>query len=89
MSALKPYDYLAVGLPIVTTDFPAVQEFRDVVNVADSKENFVAHIRNFLTEDTESLAGERRRKAAQNTWEHRVGQLSNIIQSCLREKSNR
>lgn len=34
---LKLYDFLAIGMPIVTTDFPTVKEFKNVVRVADSK----------------------------------------------------
>ena len=87
LSALKLYDFLAVGLPIVTTNFPAVKEFNDIVYVANSQENFQLYIENALSEDTERLNKERRHKALENTWDHRVCQLSNIIQTCLKKKT--
>jgi len=85
LSALKLYDFLAIGMPIVTTDFPAVTEFKNVVRVADSKENFTVHIENVLIEDDENLITERRSIASQNTWEQRVVQLSRLIAGRLEE----
>ena len=39
---IKLKEYLAVGRPIVATDFPALDGFRDFVQVADTAEAFVA-----------------------------------------------
>ena len=42
---LKLREYLAVGKPIVSTDFPALDSYRDVVNVAHSQNSFAEKIR--------------------------------------------
>ena len=85
LSALKLYDFMAIGMPIVTTDFPDATKFKNVVRVADSKENFTVHIENALIEDDENLVTERRSIASQNTWEQRVVQLSLLIAGRLKE----
>ena len=83
VSPLKLYDYMAAGKSIVTTDFPAADRFRDVVRIADSGEEFTRHIEEAVSENDPDLFSKRRRIAAQNTWEKRVGRLSRIIQSHL------
>jgi len=80
-SPLKLYDYLAAGKPIVTTAFAAADAFREVVRIADSNEAFIRHIEAALSEKDDDLPAKRRRIAADNTWERRVEQLSDIIQS--------
>jgi glycosyltransferase involved in cell wall biosynthesis len=82
-SPLKLYDYLAAGKPIVTTAFAAAEPFRDVVSIVDSREAFVRGIEQALSETNGHLAAQRRRIAAENTWEQRAEQLSAIVQSCL------
>ena len=83
LSPLKLYDYMAMGKEIVTTDFPIAREFKDVLHVAESKENFVNCIVKALSEKDKGLFAKRRQIAAQNTWEDRITTLSNIIESNL------
>ena len=84
VSSLKLYDSLATGKPIVTTDFPAAHQFKDVVRIADTKENFVHYVQESLTENDSDLLEKRRWIASQNTWEDRVKQISELIQSRLK-----
>lgn len=85
LSALKLYDFMAAGKPIVTTNFPAVKEFKDVVYVADSKENFIHCVDKAFQENDDSLSLKRKQMASQNTWDHRVMQLSQVIKGYLRD----
>jgi glycosyltransferase involved in cell wall biosynthesis len=87
LSALKLYDFMAVGMPVVATAFPAAGEFKDVVYIAaDSHADFIQRIEDALAENNEILAAERRRIASQNTWEQRMKQVSDCIQVRLKEK---
>jgi glycosyltransferase involved in cell wall biosynthesis len=87
LSALKLYDFMAVGMPVVATNFPAAREFKDVVYIAaDSPADYIQRIEDALAENNEMLAAERRRIASENTWEQRIKQVSDIIQVRLKEK---
>jgi glycosyltransferase involved in cell wall biosynthesis len=47
---VKLKEYLAIGRPVVTTDFPALGPWRNLVRVADTPETFAAAISAALTE---------------------------------------
>ena len=79
LSPLKLYDFMAMGKEIVTTDFPIAREFKDILHIAESNDSFVNCIKEALAENDEALFTKRRQIAAQNTWEKRVGKLSEII----------
>jgi glycosyltransferase involved in cell wall biosynthesis len=81
-SPLKLYDYLAAGKPVVTTDYAAAHPFKDVIRIVDSSGAFIGAVEDCLLEDGRLIA-ERRRIAADNTWEKRTEQLSCIIESQL------
>jgi len=83
LSPLKLYDFMALGKEIVTTDVPVAREFKDVVRIADSPDNFLDCVLDALAEEDESLFSKRRQVASQNTWEDRVEKLSEIIMSQL------
>ena len=57
---IKLKEYLAVGRPVVSTDFPALDGFRDVVRVADDVDAFVAALRAALAEPYDAAAGRAR-----------------------------
>ena len=65
---IKLKEYLAVGRPVVTTDFPALDDWRDYVRVADGPEAFALAIDDALASappDSTTLA----RLLANETWE--------------------
>ena len=86
LSPLKLYDFMAAGKPIVATNFPAAQEFKDVIYLADSQETFALCVEKALHENNDALSIQRRRIASQNTWEHRVEQISGLIEVHLPHK---
>jgi glycosyltransferase involved in cell wall biosynthesis len=89
LSPLKLYDFMATGKPIVTTDFPTAHEFKDIVYIAVSKENCTCRIEEALLEPRNGLFTTRRHTAALNTWEHRINQLSGLLETSLKDKQLR
>jgi glycosyltransferase involved in cell wall biosynthesis len=83
INPLKLYEYLATGRPIVATDIPAVQDFQEVLHIADNEDAFIRAIEQALTESTPEAIARRQRIARQNTWEQRVETLSSIITGAL------
>lgn len=80
LDALKFYDYLAAGKPVVTTNIPAVKQFSDVSYISNSDSEFLNKIHLALSENTPFLSDKRKKFASANTWDLRVEQLSNIIE---------
>ncbi len=78
---LKTLDYLAAGLPVVSTDLPSARtlDAPDLL-LAVGAEEFVAATRNHLEGDrlNEDAAGERRRFAARHSWAARAQALVEI-----------
>lgn len=68
---LKLREYLAAGTPIVSTDFPALDGYRDLVEVARTPDAFVAAMLRAHAEGRRR-AQERVRRVAGETWEARA-----------------
>ncbi len=88
ISPLKLYEYLAAGLPIVSTPIPAVAPFADVVHVAEPGE-FVTGIEVALSDRTPEKAERCRRIARQHTWDSRVEEISMRVEDVLRSRPQR
>lgn len=47
---VKLKEYLALGLPVVTTEYPEVEGWRHLVRVADSPDGFIDEVRRALAD---------------------------------------
>jgi glycosyltransferase involved in cell wall biosynthesis len=83
LSPLKLYDFMAMGKEIVTTDFPAAQQFKELIYIANSKVGFIDCVEKALFEPQNNLYKARRHVASLNTWENRVKQISRLIETRL------
>ncbi|HUQ97124.1 MAG TPA: glycosyltransferase [Chitinophagaceae bacterium] len=76
---LKINEYLAAGIPVVTTHFSYLDDFKPVVRIAENETEFL----NFVTDEMQYDSIEKKRArqnfARQNSWEHRAEEFSNII----------
>jgi hypothetical protein len=79
ISPLKLYDYFATGKPIVSTYFPEVAKFDNVVRIAKDKNEFNSEIKNALSDNDRDLWNKRKIIAQKNTWDTRVKQISEVL----------
>ncbi len=69
---IKLKEYLALGKPVVSTPFPELQKYLDVVYEADSPEGFAECIRKALAEDGPERIAARRKKVETATWDSKA-----------------
>jgi len=72
---IKLKEYLALGLPVVSTDFPEVHRYARVVRVAKTGDDFVELVRRSLKDGGPATPAERSAAVAGATWEARADDL--------------
>lgn len=86
ISPLKMYEYLAVGLPVVSTAIPAAIRHQGLVAVAGDVGDFEHNCKIALVEEKSNCVETRIEFASRNTWDHRVDELTEIISGVLQKK---
>lgn len=76
---MKINEYLASGLPVVSTDFGDMSDFREVVSIVETKEDFLQHIKDEIAADSPAKRQARQDIAKQNTWLNRAQEMSDDI----------
>jgi len=80
---IKLKEYLALGKPVVSTYYPEVQPYADVVHVARDDEQFVAAIREALAQDEPGKVKQRRQKVRDETWDSKVARIQEFMEGRL------
>ena len=86
---IKLKEYLALGLPIVTTEFPEALRYRDVIYVARNRDEFINGIREALTDRPVGTVESRRARVAGDTWEQATLRIAETIRKLLSENHRR
>lgn len=81
---LKLREYLAAGLPVVSTPLPEVAKYEPLVRIAQGRDEFVREIEHALKERGEPFVGRRLNAMRQESWERRVEQISEHVEEALR-----
>ncbi len=74
---IKLKEYLAVGRPVVTTDFPALDGWRDLVRVANDADTFASEIRACLTQLHDPAPA--RARVARETWDAKAEMILRAV----------
>ncbi|WP_229310848.1 glycosyltransferase [Larkinella arboricola] len=77
---LKINEYLAAGLPVVSTPFSILDEFNDVIELANDPENFARALRRALQDHSPERIRQRVETARANSWEKRAEEFESILQ---------
>jgi len=75
VNPIKLLEYLACGLPVVSTDMPEVRRFSGHVHIAFDSNHFVHCIEEALCEATPELVRSRKEIAANYSWESIANQF--------------
>ncbi|MBC3788217.1 glycosyltransferase [Spirosoma utsteinense] len=77
---LKINEYLAAGLPVVSTPFSILDEFRDIIELADTPERFAQALQRALADKDSQRLQQRVDMAQRNTWEQRALEFEAVIE---------
>jgi glycosyltransferase involved in cell wall biosynthesis len=66
---IKLKEYLALGLPVVSTDFPEVRRYDDVIWVESDPESFIAAVKATLADGGLATPKARRAAVVESTWD--------------------
>ena len=77
---LKLHEYLATGKPAISANIESVTEFSEVLDIAETEEEWINLISNTLAKvQTQQDIEARKKVAAENTWETRVKTILELI----------
>ncbi len=80
---IKLKEYLAVGRPVVSTDFPELRHYEGLVAIANDAPGFAAAIRGALDAGDQALIERGRERIAGATWTARADAVIDLLRSRL------
>ncbi len=83
---LKLREYLAAGLPVVSTSLPEVARYDGLVRIARSRDDFVGEIEQALHERGDAHVQRRLAAMREESWERRVEEFSGHVREVLRAR---
>ena len=86
MFPMKFFEYLAAGKPVVATCLEALEDFKDYIKMAKTKEEFVGKIEESLSQDTKEERKRRIELSKKYSWDERIEEISQIISRQLKEQ---
>lgn len=85
---IKLFNALSSGCPTVVSDLPCYREYKSVLYIAKSKEEWVSMLKQAVAEKDIKKRNERIKMASVNTWENKVDTQTNAIHKALVIKNN-
>lgn len=89
VNPIKMWEYMAVGMPIVSVSIPEAEKYRDLIYTADSHDNFIDAVIEALNEDSLEKRSRRLFTARQNSWLLRAEEIIGIVEAKLAEKKEK
>jgi glycosyltransferase involved in cell wall biosynthesis len=80
---MKANEYLAMGIPVVSTDFSLLNDLNNYLQTAYTPTEFSAMLNQSLGTDSKLKQEQRKLKARENSWEQKSLQFENVLKSCV------
>ena len=82
---IKMKEYLALGLPIVSTDFPEVHRYADLVRIAKDHDDFICAVTDTLSDGGLATPAERRSAVEAATWDAAAALLLQTTEATINQ----
>ncbi len=79
INPVKLFEYLAGGMPVVSTDLAEVRTHENVVSIAKTKEEFLTLLKKSVEDNSVDKIETRLKVARENTWDKRVETILRLI----------
>lgn len=79
---IKFYEYISAGKPVLATNIPELQKFKDIIYFIDH-DNYEQIVQKALSEDDKELRSKRIEIAKKNSWEARATQIIDNLRSII------
>ncbi len=83
---LKLLEYLAAGLPVVSTDIPEVRKYGDAIRIAATHEAYLAELDKALRTDPAAARERGQYVARQHSWAQRADTFLDIMDQLVEQK---
>lgn len=84
VNPIKLREYLAAGIPTVSTPLPEVKRYNNLVEIGYTHEEVIKKIDGLLKEESYEKKYMRSRKMMQETWERKIEDISVLISSVIK-----
>jgi glycosyltransferase involved in cell wall biosynthesis len=84
VNPIKLREYLAAGLPVVSTPMPEVRLYSRLIRIADSADTFMEAIEASLDTDDDKARARRARAMSAETWPQKLEAIAERLDTCLR-----
>ncbi|GAB4045381.1 glycosyltransferase [Spirosoma litoris] len=78
---MKINEYLAAGLPVVSTDFAPLSDFESTIAIATNPTDFIHAIQAAFETDSKESQQSRQAVAKGNSWEYRALEFERVLQN--------
>lgn len=83
---IKIKEFLALGKPVVSTYYPEIEPYSDLVYIARDYDEFISCIHEAVEEHDPAKAEDRRKRVQDETWDSKVEQIKAAIEKGLHQE---
>lgn len=83
VNPIKMWEYMATGIPIVTTEMPEARKYEDLVYVSATIDEFIINVGRAIAENSPDIRERRIQLAQDNSWKVRATHILQLIEECL------
>jgi hypothetical protein len=80
VNPIKMWEYLAAGIPVVTTAVPEAQKYKEILFYSQDEESFIKNVHLALHDNADFRREERMALARQNSWDARAERIIGLIE---------